>query len=131
MLLAIGMFVFEVPTLAYDELQRRRDWRHARTNRIGARDASQFVGPGEDSISLSGTVYSEIADGRASLDTLCDMAGSGNSWPLVDAGGRVWGSFIITGIDERQKYFLPDGTPRRIDFGIDLALVDDAPAADG
>jgi phage protein U len=52
MLMSLGMFAFALPTLAHDELQRRMDWRHARTARIGARDATQYVGPGDETISL-------------------------------------------------------------------------------
>ena len=125
MILSLGMFAFSIPTLAHDELQRRSDWKHARTGRVGARDASQYVGPGDDKISINGTAFAELSDGRASLDQLRDMANTGDAWPLLDGAGRVYGAFVIESIDERQKFFLPDGTPRRIDFGIDLALVED------
>lgn len=125
MILSLGMFAFSIPTLAHDELQRRSDWKHARTGRVGARDASQYVGPGDDRISINGTAFAELSDGRASLDQLRDMATTGDAWPLVDGAGRVYGAFVIESIDERQKHFLPDGTPRQIDFGIDLALVED------
>lgn len=125
MLLAIGMFPFAIPTLAYDELQRRATWRHAVQPRIGARDATQFTGPGEETVSLSGSTYAELADGEASIDRLRTMAASGDAWPLVDGTGRVWGAFVITGLDERRKAFLPDGTARQIDFGLDLLRVDD------
>ena len=125
MILSLGMFAFSIPTLAHDELQRRSDWKHARTGRVGARDASQYVGPGDDKISINGTAFAELSDGRASLDQLRHMANSGDAWPLLDGAGRVYGAFVIESIDERQKVFLPDGTPRRIDFGIDLTLVED------
>ena len=125
MILSLGMFAFSIPTLAHDELQRRSDWKHARTGRVGARDASQYVGPGDDKVSINGTAFAELSDGRASLDQLRDMANTGDAWPLLDGAGRVYGAFVIESIDERQKVFLPDGTPRRIDFGIDLALVED------
>lgn len=124
-LISLGMFPFHVPTLAHDELQRRSDWRHARSSRIGARDAVQFVGPGDETVSLSGSAYAELSLGRASLDQLREMAGTGETWPLVDGAGRVFGSFVITGVDERHKALLDDGTPRRIDFGIDLLRVDE------
>lgn len=123
-MMALGTFVFSLPTLAYDELQRRTEWRHARNPRVGARDATQFVGPGEDTVSLSGTAMAELQDGRASLDTLRSMAADGDAYPLVDGAGRVWGSFVVTNVDERQAVFLADGTPLKIDFGIDLLLVD-------
>ena len=54
MLLALGQFVFELDTLAYQDFKRSNDWRHASNSRVGARNAYQFVGVGEDTISLSG-----------------------------------------------------------------------------
>jgi len=130
-LMALGMFLFEIGTLPYDELQRKTDWRHARSTRVGARDAVQFVGPGDETISLSGSVYAEIADGRVSLDELREMAGAGEALPLVDGSGTVFGTFVIEAIDERHAYLMNDGRARRIDFGIDLLRVDDPAAANG
>ncbi|USI72697.1 phage tail protein [Sphingomonas morindae] len=127
-LLSLGLFAFELATLAYDELQRRSEWRFARTPRVGARDAVQFVGPGDDTITLSGAVYQAIADGRVSLDTLRAMADQGEAAPLVCAAGTVYGDFVLERLDERHTDFWPDGTPRRIDFSIDLARVTDGRA---
>ena len=124
MLLALGMFVFSIDTLAFDDLSRRASWRHATSPRIGARDATQFTGPGEETISLPGSVFDEIADGRVSIDQLRAMANSGDAWSLVDGRGYVYGAFVIITIDDRAKAFFPDGTPRQIDFSIDLLRVD-------
>lgn len=124
MLLALGLFAFSINTLAFDEITRRADWRHATSTRIGARDATQFTGPGVETIALPGSVYSEIADGRVSIDELRRMADTGDAWSLVDGRGYVYGSYVITGIDDRGKVFFPDGTPRQIDFTIDLLRVD-------
>ena len=123
-LMAIGMFLFSLPTLAHDELRRRTDWQHARSPRVGARDAVQFTGPGEETISLSGSVYAEITDGRVSLDDLRKMASDGEALPLVDGRGTVYGDFVILSIDERHSYLMADGRPRRIDFGIELLRTD-------
>lgn len=129
-LMAFGMFLFEIGSLAHDELQRKSDWRHARSGRVGARDATQFTGVGDETISLSGAVYGEISDGRVSIDTLRDMADTGDAMPLVDGNGTVFGTFIITAIDERHAFLMEDGRPRRIDFGIDFLRVDDPAHAD-
>ena len=123
MLMALGMFIFDLPTLAHDELQRRASWRHARSPRVGARDATQFVGPGEETINLSGAVYAEITDGRVSIDDLRTMAASGEAWPLLDGTGTVFGDFVIEAIDERHAYLMTDGRAQRIDFVIDLLRV--------
>jgi hypothetical protein len=125
-MMSLGMFAFSLPTLAFQELQRRQSWRHAPSPRVGARDALQFVGPDNMAVSLSGSAPAELMDGMVSLDTLRDMASSGEAWSLVDGSGTVYGAFVITQIDERQTHFLPDGTPRMIDFGIDLLEVDPA-----
>ncbi|WP_084253534.1 phage tail protein [Sphingomonas pituitosa] len=127
-LLSLGMFVFAIDTLAYDELQRKRAWRFATNGRVGAKDAIQFTGADLETITLSGSTHIELADGRASLDQLIDMAAEGGDWPLVDGLGNVLGSFVITSIDERHRHFLPDGQPRQIDFGIDLLEAPDAAA---
>jgi phage protein U len=124
MLMALGMFPFDLPLLAYDELQRRTDWRHARNPRVGARDATQFTGPGDDTISLSGVAYAELCDGRASLEELRRMADAGEARSLVDGAGYIYGAFVITALDEKHKAILPDGTPLRIDFSLDLLRID-------
>ncbi len=128
-LLALGMFVFALPTLPFDELQHKTDWRHARASRVGARDATQFVGPGDETVSLSGAVYTELVDGRVSLDDLRTIADEGEALPLVDGSGTVYGNFVITALDVRHTALMADGTPRRIDFGLDLLRVDDAPGS--
>ncbi len=124
MLLALGMFVFSIDTLAFDDLNRKASWRHATSTRIGARDATQFTGPGEETISLPGSVFYEFGDGSVSVDDLRAMANTGDAWSLVDGRGYVYGAYVITGIDDRAKAFFPDGTPRQIDFAIDLLRVD-------
>ena len=60
MMLALGMFVFSLRTAAYQELQRQTDWRHASNNRVGAAPARQFVGRGEDAITLPGIILPEL-----------------------------------------------------------------------
>lgn len=130
MLMALGMFIFEIPTLAHDELQRKAQWVHARSGRVGARDATQYVGPGAETVSLSGAVYSEITDGAVCIDELRAMADDGDAYPLLDGTGLVFGNYVIETIDERHAGIMADGRARRIDFAIDLLRVDD-PAADG
>ncbi len=125
-MMALGMFVFSLPTLAYQEIQRKSGWRHARSGRIGAIDATQFVGRENDTITLSGTAYAELMAGRASIDELRDMAAQGKAWSLIDGTGRVYGTFVITGIDEGMKEFFADGTPRRVDFTIELLEIADS-----
>lgn len=129
MMMSLGQFVFSLSTLAYQQLQRASEWRHAQNARVGARAATQFVGVGEETIALDGVLVPELAGTRMSLDTLRDMADQGAAWPLVDGTGVVFGAFVLTGMRETGTFFFPDGTPRRIEFAINLLRVDDSRVA--
>lgn len=125
MLMALGQFVFGMHTLAYQELQRQTSWRHASNSRVGARPARQFLGPGDETIRLSGTLSHELMGNAVSLDQLREMGDSGMAWPLVAGTGEVFGAWVIESVNETGSYFLPNGTPRRIEFDMQLARVDD------
>ncbi|MFI7864497.1 phage tail protein [Ectopseudomonas khazarica] len=125
MMMALGMFVFGLPTLAYQELQRTTEWRHGSTSRIGTNPASQFLGRGEDTITLPGTLLPGLVGSPLSLDTLRMMADTGKAWPLVSGTGKIYGAWVITSISETQQIFFEDGTARRYEFTINLKRIDD------
>ncbi|MEW5714563.1 phage tail protein [Pseudomonas sp. SB113] len=125
MMMALGMFVFSLKTAAYQELQRQTDWRHASNNRVGAAPARQFVGRGDDAITLPGIIYPELAGSALSLDAIRLMANTGKAWPMVEGTGRIYGLWIIDGLGENKTIFFPDGTPRRIEFTLSLKRTDD------
>jgi phage protein U len=125
MLMALGPFVFNLPTLAYSELQRSTSWRWPSSSRVGARAAMQFIGPGEDTIRLSGVLVPEVAGSLASLDQLRALADAGKTYAMVDGAGRVMGAWVIEEMTEGGSYFTPDGIARRTDFSLSLRHADD------
>lgn len=125
MLMALGMFVFQTRTVPYQQLQRTTQWRHASQSRVGDRPAYQFVGPGADTITLSGTLMPEFTGGRFDLDEIRYMADEGKAWPLVEGTGRQYGLWVITGVDETSSTFYRDGAAQKIEFTITLEHVDD------
>ena len=124
-LMTLGMFVFSVETALYDALTRSREWRHATAERFGARAAAQFVGPGNDVISLSGRIIPEFAGSYSAPETLADMAATGDNWPLIDGLGRILGHFRIVRLDEDQAVIMAGGLPRQVAFRIELERDDD------
>lgn len=124
-LMNLGMFVFDLPTLTYNQLQRRSTWRHATSDRVGARPAGQFVGPGDDNITLTGMLAPIAIGDPGSLDELRRMADTGEAWPMLDGAGRNYGAFVITALDETQKSILDNGVPRISDFTLSLQRMDD------
>ncbi len=122
-LMSLGMFVFDLPSVAYDALARKRSWRHGRTERVGAFAASQFLGPGDDVVSLSGLIVPGIAGDLSNLRVLVEMGDQGEAQSLVDNEGVVWGHFTIESIDLKQSALMDNGVPRKTDFTIELKRV--------
>lgn len=125
MMLSLGMFVFSLSTLAYQDLQRQTNWRHASNSRVGAAPALQFVGRGDDTITLPGLLLPELAGSILSLDALRLMANTGKAWPMVEGTGRIYGLWVIESLSETKTLFFRDGTPRRIEFTLTLKRTDD------
>lgn len=124
MLMALSTFVFDLPTLAYQQFQRQMQWRYGSSERIGARAAYQYLGVGEETIELTGLVAPEFTGTTASIDTLRAMADTGEPFPLVEGTGVVYGSYVITAVNATHSLFWPDGSPRRVEFTLSLKRVD-------
>jgi phage protein U len=127
-MMCLGLFVFALPTAAFTELQRQTNWRHSSNSRIGARPANQFLGVGEETITLQGVILPGFGT-RLSLDVLHRMADTGAAWVLVDGLGRVYGQFVITDKNETMTHFAKLGQPKKIEFSLSLKRVDNNTAS--
>ncbi len=124
-MLSLGLFLFGVDTIAYQEFQRRTDYRHAATERLGAMPAFQYLGPGVDSVSLPGVLMPELTGPNTSIQQLREMAATGDAFPMLESNGTVIGKFILRSVEERKSNFLPGGGARRIEFALELERVAD------
>lgn len=123
-LLSLGMFVFGMDTIAYDDLSRRVSWRHPQSERFGARPASQFAGPGEDVITINALLVPEIAGSYGAIEALEEMANTGESYPLLDGLGRVLGNYRIERMEETHRSIMAGGIPRQKVVSIELVRSD-------
>ena len=67
MMMVLGLFVFQLRTVPYQQLQYQRNWRHVTNNRVNRRPTTQFLGPDNDQLTLSGVLMPEVTGGRLSL----------------------------------------------------------------
>lgn len=130
MLMALGLFVFSLKTTPFQSHEHQLEWRHPTTSRVGQRPATQFLGPGDDSHTLSGELYPELTGGRISLRALRLMADTGKAWPLIEGGGWIHGLYVITSLRTTREVFFADGAARRIDFDLSLQRVGQDPMDD-
>lgn len=125
MMMILGMFPFTLRTTSFTELQRSTSWRHANNSRVGDMPAYQFVGRGEDTITLPCSIVPEFGM-PSSLTALRMMADSGKSYPLISGTGKIYGQYVIDDLQETQSYFFKSGAPRKIEFTLKLTQI--APA---
>lgn len=125
MMMALGLFVFSLETVAYQELQRVTNWRHPSNNRVGVNPAYQFVGKGEDVITLKGTTMYELTGKRGQLDILRQMGDTGKAYTLIEGTGKIYGLVIIDNLEETATYFFKDGAYRKSEFTLTLKIIRD------
>ncbi|HHT0319766.1 TPA: phage tail protein [Raoultella planticola] len=125
MMMVFGLFVFELRTLPYQQLQLSRNWRHVKNDRVGRSAKWQYVGAGENQLTLGGLLYPEITGGNLSLGAVSTMAYTGLAWPLIDGVGSIYGMYVITGLQETHQEFDRYGKAKKIEFTLSLQRVDE------
>lgn len=125
MMMTLGFFVFSRLTVPYQSSQHEMVWRHPTNSRVGARPSAQFLGVGDETLTLSGVLMPEITGGELSLEALRKMADTGKAYPLIEGRGTVTGFFVIEKISKGRSEFFSDGAARKIEFTIELKRVDE------
>lgn len=123
-MMALGLFVFMLDTMPYQQLQQQFKWRMPSNSRIGMRPSYQFIGPDEETITLSGVLLPELTGGDTALSLLKMMADQGKAWPLIEGTGAIYGFYVVESIDTTRSDFFSDGKARRIEFTITLKRTD-------
>ena len=120
-LMTLGEYVFGVDAAAYREMQRVAEYRWPRQERIGRSPARQWLGPGEETIELSGTIYPVRRRAEEEMDALRAEARKGEPLRLMLGTGEILGLWVIEAIRETGTRHLPGGVPRKVEFRVRLA----------
>ena len=119
--MALGEYRFSVSTAAYQEFTHSAEFRWASQERLGRLPARQYLGPGEETISLRGTLHPHFRGGLGQMDRMRAEAARGEPLEMSEGTGRIWGKWVITRVEETRRVFDADGAPRRIEFRLALA----------
>ncbi|GFZ69525.1 phage tail protein [Pseudomonas amygdali pv. eriobotryae] len=118
-------YYFNLDTAAFDELSRSSDFRWASQERLTRRPAQQFIGTGEDSLSLKGAVFPNFKGGIKQLDTLRGIAALGVPLALTTGYGAVMGNWCLKKIQEDQSALMRGGIPRKQAFTLEFTRYGD------
>lgn len=124
MMLTLGEFVFWALGTSYNSVERDTKWRVAPHKRVGQRPLLQYVGPDDDRITIQGTLYPQLTDGAESIEELRRLGDEGQSMPLVDEQGWVYGLFAIESVRERKSAIVY-GEAQKIEFTLSMVRDDD------
>ncbi len=80
MMMVLGLYVFMLRTVPYQELQYQRSWRHAANSRVNRRPSTQFLGPDNDMLTLSGVLMPEVDDAEWTITTLTHTVSPDNGF---------------------------------------------------
>lgn len=126
-LAVLGLFVFNLKTVPFQEIDEQRAWRHSSQNVVGARNPpTQFTGKENDKITLSCELRPEVSGGDLSIEVLYKMADTGQPWVLIYGTGEFKGSYVIESINKKQSSLMRDGKAKAISFSMSLKKVSDS-----
>lgn len=100
--------------LTFDQASRSEVFNWATIERMGVkrRPAKQFVGPGDDTLTLSGVIFTLYNPGGGAqvigtnqLEQLRKKGSEGSPAILMDGVGNIKGKYILTKIDSVQTNF--------------------------
>ncbi|MEQ4451702.1 phage tail protein [Kosakonia sp. YIM B13605] len=125
MMMVFGMFVFMLRTTPYQQLRHSQEWRHVKNERVNQSASWQYIGAGDDTVTLEGVLYPEITGGNLSLSALETIGFAGRPWPLIEGDGRIYGMYVLTRLERGKSEFDQYGNPRKIEFTLSLSRVDE------
>jgi len=128
-MMMLGPIRFAINQATYQQLQRTTQYNWASQTPLGhpklkylglGGPARQYMGPGDDSISIQGTIYPQFNGGPLQLTLMRLAAGVGVALPLITGKGLVMGRWIIESVEETGSEFFDNGAARKIEFSLSL-----------
>lgn len=125
MIWGFALFTLSKSNVSYSNLSSNKNYRHAFNERIGSRASQQFLGAGQETITITGTLVPFVAGGRLALHRFQSQADSGLPFPLIESNGTVHGFYVITTISTEESEHVKDGRPKVIEYTITFQRVGD------
>lgn len=121
-LATLGEYVFGIDSAPYEEMRRSAEYRWAAQERIGRTPARQWLGPGEETVRLSGRIYSVRRPAAEEMKALRAEAAKGEPLLLTLGSGEILGLWTVERIRETGSLFLAGGTARKVEFEVELSF---------
>lgn len=123
-MMKLGPITFSLPATCYQNISQTVEYRHTPQELIGKPPQYQFMGEGEDRLTLTGTLYT-LEQGTSADPTTPWRASAkeGKPLPLYDGRGNKLGNFRILSVSTDaggDTGFYIKGVPKKREFTLDL-----------
>lgn len=119
-MMALGPFRFGINNGAFQDYKKTAEFIWSEVDRVRREPDLQYAGPASQTIKISGVIYPQFRGGIHQTELMRIQGGLGARLPLTDGFGWFWQQWVITGVDDTRKLFLPNGKPREIQFTLSL-----------
>lgn len=131
----IGGFDFSLSTAAPQKMETSSSYRWPSIERLMRRPALQFVGMGEQTITLSGVIFTLFNAGGGSdlegpvgiqqINAMLQVGDTPVPHEFYDGIGNYYGKFVVRSVRATHSDFFASGAPRKQEFDIELARYGD------
>ena len=121
MLYQIGTISLDTRPFNADEVDRDATADFAVKPLLGSLPGREFMGEGDDEITISGQLLPSKIGGLTQLEALHAFRQAGQRMPVMRGDGKMMGWFVITRIREQHADLLRDGVGFTVDHSITLA----------
>lgn len=119
-LFQLGAIQFQVIPVNIQAVERETGGDYAAKDVVGARRPQEYMGPSDDTVTLSGCVFPQKFGGLSGITALQAMAEAGVPQMLVRGDGSVFGWYILKRVSETNGYLDALGVGRFIEFEVEL-----------
>lgn len=129
MLMQIGAVTLDTRPFSADAVDRVASADFAEHALIGSLKGREFMGEGDEIVTVSGQILPGKIGGLTELETLHGLRRAGQAVPLMRGDGRMLGWFVITQVRENHEDLERDGVGFKVQHSITLAKSSPAQAS--
>ncbi|HEV7293119.1 MAG TPA: phage tail protein [Devosia sp.] len=123
MLYQIGSLTLDTRPFNADEMGRSAGADFAVKSLIGTLPGREFMGEGDDKITLSGQLLPFKTGGLTELDMAHEFRRSGQRLPVMRGDGKMYGWFAIESVEESHSELMRNGVGFVVKHSISLIKV--------
>ncbi|MGI2025752.1 phage tail protein [Endozoicomonas acroporae] len=129
-LLMLGPVMFSTDGTAFDAISRQWEFSWPTQQLAGYSPQPQYTGPGEQTLTITGTVLPGRYGSETTVDMIAALARLGYPLPLVAGTGEVLGCWSIRSVAKNGSLYAANGAPRKIEFTLSLVYYGLTPDAE-